>query len=736
MKHYKAYEQALKDALSLTLQYLKFLFLGPPRSGKTSTRRRLLKDIVNLSTSGEVSKSTGVAETNDVMIKKLVSDQAAIVRSEWRSLKRSKEEKSDSQTENLENVSYLAQLYYKLITEYPKVHREQGPMDDANDSTKSKSKNDAQLAGDRKRNTRRTRSPVKREDLEIDEVENAFRLLTSILQADSPDEMQQLLEELTMINMIDVGGQPAFLEMLPILTIGPALYLLFFRLDQGLGEHCEVRFRAANSKAETLLEGCYCNEDVLCQSLASISCLATEQVEPVSSDSQASSCAILLGTFKDQVKDAHRLTQIDSSLREKFTKTKFYEEGLLKQPGKQRHPEWYFPLDNWNGEEPEVANIRSDIQGIIEEFFPPIPIPASWLMFRIVLHLLNKPVVSLARCEDIARRLSMSTPVQEALWFFHHRVGSLMYYKEIPSLQDTVICDPQVVFDSVSELIFDVFKDKSIRAIPGVAVDEFKQKGQFTLKHINDRTNSHRSIFLKATQLVDLLNHLNILAEIKPEQESPEVCQIQPKYIMPAVLKCVEEEELKPESDETYRLMICFKCGFVPFGVFCVQVAHLITHQDSLSPKWQFRGDDVKKNRVTFCVDEAYMVVLISRPQNLEIQLSQHPGTFPSTPLHDVCSIVRQTVINVLETVISKMKYKPFARSETPPQRPFHLAFTCCLPAADVAHSDHLMIVVDSDNKLYGKCLRKSLRANLQPEHLIWFGKASVCICVHVSTIF
>ena len=32
-------------------------------------------------------------------------------------------------------------------------------------------------------------------------------------------------------------------------------------------------------------------------------------------------------------------------------------------------------------------------------------------MFRIVLHLLNKPIVSLAQCEEIAKQLSMTSSV-------------------------------------------------------------------------------------------------------------------------------------------------------------------------------------------------------------------------------------------------------------------------------------------------------------------------------------
>ena len=113
--HYQAYEEALKGGLSLTLRYLKFLFFGPPRSGKSSTRRRLIKEIDNLSKLGVPSVSTGVAETNDVIIKKLTSEPAAIVGSQWWSMKRSKEgTQLDMYAEG--DLGYIAHLFYQLIS--------------------------------------------------------------------------------------------------------------------------------------------------------------------------------------------------------------------------------------------------------------------------------------------------------------------------------------------------------------------------------------------------------------------------------------------------------------------------------------------------------------------------------------------------------------------------------------------------------------------------------------------
>ena len=57
-----------------------------------------------------------------------------------------------------------------------------------------------------------------------------------------------------MISLMDVDGQPAYLDMLPALTIGPALYPLFFRLDQDpeFGKHYPVQFYPAESKKKNI----------------------------------------------------------------------------------------------------------------------------------------------------------------------------------------------------------------------------------------------------------------------------------------------------------------------------------------------------------------------------------------------------------------------------------------------------------------------------------------------------
>ena len=122
-----------------------------------------------------------------------------------------------------------------------------------------------------------------------------------------------------------------------------------------------------------------------------------------------------------------------------------------------------------------------------------------------------------------------------------------------------------------------------------------KSLSYFELK----KTEQDRSTHLSPNQLVDVLKHNSILAEVKCDEENSTCSElIESKFIIPAVLKYASEEELKPSNSlEASPLMIYFKGGFVPFGVFSASIARLIALSESLTPKWHLHGKEVKRNK-------------------------------------------------------------------------------------------------------------------------------------------
>ena len=728
IKHFETYQQALQGQKRLSMQYLKFVLFGPPRSGKSSTRRRLIKEINNLRSIGGGSKSTGLAHSSEILIKKMTCSPAAIVMSgddgdsDWQSLQGS-QVSGRNQAEQKADLKYLAQVFYNCILRKAQPSSSHAAT---RNFIRHKSKwlpvtlNQKRMR--KSSDTLDTGHEIEKEVLD-DEIERAFEELASILQSDIPEELQKLVENLIMINIIDVGGQPAFLEILPTFSIGSALYLLFFRMDQDPKELYPVQFKEHEDDEETTLDSSYCIEDVLCQSLSCAASLGyTHSLNQLPAQ-QSISRALLFGTYKDEVERQGTLeacvSNINNDLWRKLSSIK--KDLLLTANPKDN----FFQVDNMEGND-DIDKIRKEIEKIVCSVYPSIPVPSSWLMFRILLHLLDKPIIDLDRCRMVASKLMMSTDsaaVEEAVWFFHHHVGSLMHFPEIESIKNVVICNPQVIFDSISEVIISTFNIRN-RKIPESAVEEFKQKGQFTFEHIECSTKEQRQSCLSPKQLIDVLKYHHIIAEIKAEDGDS---QSSPKYIIPAVLNCASEEDLKFIEEERSEstacpLMIQFECGFVPLGIFCAGVSYLIAHQQEKD--WILHKNyEVKKNKVMFIVDGTYVVGFISRPKYLEIQIMIVPRASTNRKsLAEMCLTVKQTIISALDAVIWQMKQKTMFRRARDPLFDLSIGFTCTQCSAN--DDGHLMKVIENE----GKCLREGSRHDLQMKHLIWFGQNEVGI--------
>ena len=734
VQYYEAYEAALKEGHKVDLRCLNFIFLGPPRSGKSSMRRRLLRIIMNLNTDGIQSLSTGV-ELQEVYMNKADG---------WWSMKKGTDQPSDDE----KDIITLARLYYSLICNgiySTESHSEQEQSRDHPNSATDSSvavPNVYQMEQSTKVVDETNSTPVSSteptatstlSESEVKEVESAVRKLQSILRSTDPKD---LLNILTLLIMTDVGGQTEFLDMLPSLTIGSAFYLLFFPLHEDLNEVRSAHFH--DSEGDIVLNKHYKNMEVLHQALATIACFSGEdgrqRKETVHSASIAS-CALLVGTHKDMVTD-EMLAQKEEEIEKQVFLPKLYQGRFLKRSSTGKP---FITVDNFYGtEESEMLSIRSEIEQNIKAIFPKVTVPASWVMFRVALQLLNKTVISLSQCEEIARRMQLTTQdVKHALWFFHHRMGSLLYYPQIRSMEDKVLSTPDVIFKSITELIINHFKCDNPNVTDG-CVGEFLEKGLFSLSDIGKSRNGE----ISGDQLVDILKYHGLIAEVKYDKADTESCDIEHdqlaniscemslnknssipaerKFIIPALLKYATGGELELPHSQAAPLMVSFESGFVPFGIFCALISKLISLQSPLIPMWELHGNEVKKNRVEFKIDCSHNITFISRQDRFEIHISQtsRPGSKWSLP--DICSTVQQTVVNVLDGVISNIRYGHGNNFLLPANRPFNLAFTCC----DCSNGDHHLMIVKKEAS-YAECIKQHTHVNLKKEHSIWYNQVS-----------
>ena len=80
-----AYNQILATHGSLDILYLNMLFVGPSRLGKTTARRRLTGEIIDIDSAGESEQiSTGVVETgHNIVVRNISHTTAVVMPSEW-----------------------------------------------------------------------------------------------------------------------------------------------------------------------------------------------------------------------------------------------------------------------------------------------------------------------------------------------------------------------------------------------------------------------------------------------------------------------------------------------------------------------------------------------------------------------------------------------------------------------------------------------------------------------------
>ena len=731
---------------------------GPPRSGKTSLRRRLIGEIINLIDQATVQPSTGAVDAHNVVVKlteeKMTSSAAVISETTWRAVGKGGADDTDLD----EELHLLYQFISEGIVGLPNVDTAE-PRPSASESVQEvqESINTA--------NTDNDKGPLENmpkpsqeaiianatvtevqsmmvsqqtlSEFEMKEIESAFEAFNNALKSCAGrQQLKVLLEKTILLNMVDTGGQPAFIEMLPMLTIGPALYLIFLRLDQELKQRYGIQYVSEDNEEVSLGESSYTLQEVIFQVLSSIACFrsdtssATGLPEKQQIASHQSQAAMLVGTYKDKLEGSpeevkSKIKQIDGALQKDLKEildTDLFEadRNLLRYAS---NDQLMFDVDNMTGSEDEVTKIRKRLEEVILQEFNELPIPASWLMFGLFLRRMGKHTISLSLCEEIGRRLQVND-VREAIWFLHRCIGVLMYYPDVEELKDVVICDPQIVFDSVTELILNTFKFKVVRK---VACDKFKKTGQFSFNDIQKLSKNLKSGILSLPQLVKLLEHRNIIARISsPHSFAEESCtplSKRPKlasnvplrsdesvvYFMPAVLPSAQESDLNVFHNpvDPAPLLIRFKSGIIPVGVFCASIAGLVakkklgwTLQEPQRSGTQC-GCTLHKNCIAFRVNKysaSYDITLISKPKRYEVHITllRSPTGRPS---HGICKHVLETVCHTLDHVISKIKHKQYlalSSSDSSTRSPYELGFQC----PEHPQEDHMAVCRPSSEQL------------------------------------
>ena len=639
----EAYHFFISTKAVLEMPFLKLIFAGTPRVGKTTALRRLMGKIINLLAAGEADlahPSTGAVESmGNIIVKKMSSCTALIAEANWSVVESDADE--------------AGMLFQRLLQS---VRSASTTPSAATAPTQSK----PSLGGS---SEPIPTSPSSLPTDIVDIFKKASSLPTFFEDANNLFRAYLRIE--------DTGGQPELMDMLPALTIGPGLYLLFFNLEWTLKKEFPILYQHPSGKATIPEESRITLEEMLLSTLSSIFCSKklNERSENLNSSDipetfkSSKSVAYLVGTHKDKVSE-EKISQLDEDLQSIIKETYFYTKRLVKFCSEDK---LIVTMDNMEGGVEEVEVIKKMLDNAIDREFKKLKIPVAWLFLNLCLHRTEGRITSVENVFKLSSQFSMSAEeTKVALWFLHHHAGVLMHFPNVPELNDLVILDNQVVYDSITKLIL---KAMTFEYVGQACAERFREIGQFLLKDLLTATAKvSGGDLIPPEKLIALLKFLHIIALI-PGKSSDEQEIV---YLMPCVLRTSNKEMLNVVCNDQSRpqhiapLMVRYKCGFAPLGIFPALIASLISNKSfrlvqrgMMKNKVQFRYQPLK-TLVSFLCYPRYYVVVIS-----ELFVSK-------CDIQKECAAIRQHVVAALQQVSSHMNYGYFLDYQFAFQCPTH----------------------------------------------------------------
>ena len=681
---------------------LKCLFTGPPRVGKTTLKKRLLKTIKNLITSGVVSPSGGLEKPISVVIGETRECVTVVIESDidWK-----------PQHDLLDEAQIVLEFIDKSHHQRPPTTVSPKPVPVTPVLTPAMPALSASVATAPV--TTVAVPPISGPDTQIpranegDTLDDAKKLMQEVLSSRKLHSIKDI-EKTTTIYFMDTGGQPEFHEIMPVILSGPALHLIFFNLTFDLDDPIPIRFCHQDGTDSTITYvSSYTGKQMIFQLLSSLYYFS----KSLSPDSEPA--AILIGTHLDQLKGQDEM-KINVSLNQLLNNVEFRDQGFLTYPTKSEST-IFTPVNNYNGDEEEIHQLQAFLRQVIDDRFSAVELPSSWLFFHLLLRhrYENSPgVCMLSECHVLAKGCGLDDKdVPQVLRYVHRHLGTILFYEEVQGLNELVICDPNVLFERIYHLVAVAFGGSRAHH---TSAAEVRKTGEIPSEVLERISSQPSSSLLTNEHIVELLKHFKILTEIASNDRI--------YYFMPCLLHPNNSLEFTCEALQALSpppLLVCFNGNYIPIGVFSALVVKL--SQNSWEPDRDIRY----RNHILFYTDGIFPVELRVHPAYLEFQIkiANYSKESPKE-VHQFCMEVRKTVVDTLKSILDLHEHTRKVK--------FQLGFYClgsfladghphfcgCLPRQNYINPK--AFVCSKSPRCYDQC-------RLSQECTIWFEDWKVC---------
>ena len=688
--------QHIAEEGELNITVAKAILYGPPGVGKTTLMKRLIGELENLEPNVSYSQSTGIDAPitvpvyRDIECREMIVDQwkhhtmAKILQICISCLKSKASSISTPISPSVSSKHLVASSF--LPTSAANQHRKSPDKHKDGLQAQYEESDSSSVHVDQHESTRNHESL--QEDLPS--------LVKDCIKSASFLELREQLkdiENVTLLQLVDIGGQPEFHEIYPLLLSGPALYLLFFDLSRDINELFTFTYRHENGSVSQEYKSQLTTLQVLHQILSCID-----------SSGEKKTAAMLIGTYLDEFKNlekaddkaVRKLVQekVGQRLKKSMENTSYYQNNVFITNG----ADLLFAVDNVSGTyKPEIELLQATIKRALKRMHRKVtePLPTSWAIFYFLLRDFpnknnGKMYCTLEEAKAIAAEVKIKD-AEVALNYIHRQFGSVLYYHDISDDKGIkyVFCDTNAILKPVTHLVAVCLGSNPDYAI---IADRLRKTGLIKIDDFDKLCKSFQSS-IPLGYIVKLLQKQMVISN-----------EIDSQYFIPSLVYVRENDTVISSSVHVAPLLLTFSrkshstIGYFPPGLFSALLVKLVA-----TPKWSLR--DVTDGEIAFWFGEQKqrktVVTLVAKSQCLEV------GILNNSVEPCVCSEIREDIkksFGQIKDIILQQYLNGVSMKEA-----FH-----CKSCNAVA------VVVENFEELDCTCSKTLIPMN--QKHRIWFS--------------
>ena len=352
-------------------------------------------------------------------------------------------------------------------------------------------------------------------------------------------------------NVVDSGGQPQFMDILPLVYRSPSLNVVVVRLTDSLDDKPKVCFYEEGKDVYTLPDRLQLSNRELIIKMCQIA-----------AGRHASGGAVpyvmIVGTHLDKLGSSSK------------AKVREFNEGLAELRKVFNHvlicksqDETIFPINTMalGMERREYTEqLQQHITNITRHHVSPVRVPLRWLVYQLDLES-EGSVVRIGDCYKSGEAIGMNrVNVEHALKFCSNMALILYFPDDVP---DLVLTKMDPLIGRLSKLVKSSFIPLTF--CPPAESDRLRTKGLFNMSYLAKVLKNVQSNDLSLEEFVKILICLKIAVGVGKEE-----------YFLPSALSLepiVEQYEMKMSS---VPLVFSWGDRFLPHGFFFTVVVELL----------------------------------------------------------------------------------------------------------------------------------------------------------------